>query len=127
MKLKSDVEATLALKVTEQRRALETELSRLGRYQRVKKSSAGRSVAPKYRNPEIPLETWAGRGLKPHWLAAAIKSGAAACRAICEIGVVVPLIALKAAACSSRAAITIWQGTLSIPRIAADVGDTGRR
>ena len=34
MKLKSDVEAALALKVTEQRRALEAELSKLGGYQR---------------------------------------------------------------------------------------------
>jgi len=75
MKLKSDVEAMLASKVTEQRRALEAELSKLGGYQRGKKSSAGRSVAPKYRNPENPSETWAGRGLRPRWLTAAIKSG----------------------------------------------------
>ena len=33
------------------------------------------SVAPKYRNPDNPAETWAGRGLKPRWLAAALKSG----------------------------------------------------
>jgi len=32
-------------------------------------------VAPKYRNPENPKETWAGRGLKPRWLAAAMKAG----------------------------------------------------
>jgi DNA-binding protein H-NS len=32
-------------------------------------------VAPKYRNPENPTETWAARGLKPRWLAAAIKGG----------------------------------------------------
>jgi DNA-binding protein H-NS len=32
-------------------------------------------VAPKYRNPENPAETWTGRGLKPRWLAAAIKGG----------------------------------------------------
>jgi DNA-binding protein H-NS len=32
-------------------------------------------VAPKYRNPENPSETWAGRGLKPRWLSAALKSG----------------------------------------------------
>jgi hypothetical protein len=32
-------------------------------------------VAPKYRNPENRNETWAGRGLKPRWLAAAIKAG----------------------------------------------------
>jgi DNA-binding protein H-NS len=33
------------------------------------------AVAPRYRNPENPAETWAGRGLKPRWLTAAIKSG----------------------------------------------------
>ena len=32
-------------------------------------------MAPKYGNPENPAETWAGRGLKPRWLTAAIKSG----------------------------------------------------
>jgi DNA-binding protein H-NS len=32
-------------------------------------------VAPKYRNPENPAETWAGRGLRPRWLTAAIKGG----------------------------------------------------
>jgi len=29
----------------------------------------------KYRNPENPVETWAGRGLKPRWLTGAIKGG----------------------------------------------------
>jgi DNA-binding protein H-NS len=33
------------------------------------------AVAPKYRNPENPSETWAGRGLTPRWLAAALKGG----------------------------------------------------
>jgi DNA-binding protein H-NS len=47
---------------------------------RSKATKFGRSdrrgpVAPKYRNPENPAETWAGRGLKPRWLAAAIKGG----------------------------------------------------
>ena len=32
-------------------------------------------VLPKYRNPEVPSETWSGRGKQPRWLAAAIKSG----------------------------------------------------
>jgi hypothetical protein len=39
------------------------------------KFGARGKVAPKFRNPENPSETWAGRGLKPRWLAAAIKSG----------------------------------------------------
>ncbi len=82
MKLKSQVEAMLASKVTEQRRALESELSKLGRYsggpgrpKGVGRGGARGAVAPKYRNPENPAETWAGRGLKPRWLASALKDG----------------------------------------------------
>jgi DNA-binding protein H-NS len=79
MKLKSQVESTLALKVSEHRRSLESELSKLGHFQSGKRATRGslpvRHVAPKYRNPENPAETWAGRGLKPRWLAAALKSG----------------------------------------------------
>src|SRR5712672_2459032 len=83
VELKSQVEAALSAKVIDQRRALESELSKLGRFQGGAargKSAFGRggargSVAPKYRNPENPGETWAGRGLKPRWLTAAIKGG----------------------------------------------------
>ena len=83
VELKDRVEATLASKVLDQRRALESELSKLGRFQDGKargKSALGRggargAVAPKYRNPENPAETWAGRGLRPRWLTAAIKGG----------------------------------------------------
>jgi DNA-binding protein H-NS len=82
LKLKDQIEAALASKVTEQRRALESELSKLGRFQggaggkvAFGRRGARGSVAPKYRNPENASETWAGRGLKPRWLTAAIKSG----------------------------------------------------
>ena len=80
--LKDQIEAMLSSKVVEQRRALESELAKLGRFQSGKSGSkvargfgARGAVAPKYRNPENPAETWAGRGLKPRWLTAAIKSG----------------------------------------------------
>src|SRR5208282_3100720 len=79
--LKSRIEAVLASKVSEERRALESELAKLTRFDTggARSKSAGRGVrgkvAPKYRNPENPVETWAGRGLKPRWLAAAMKSG----------------------------------------------------
>jgi len=33
----------------------------------------GSTVAPKYRNPENPSETWTGRGRQPVWFAAALK------------------------------------------------------
>jgi DNA-binding protein H-NS len=79
--LKSQVEAAITAKVTERRRELESELSKLAGFggggKGVKFARSGRMgpVAPKYRNPENPAETWAGRGLKPRWLTAAIKSG----------------------------------------------------
>ncbi|MFT3856638.1 MAG: H-NS histone family protein [Aquabacterium sp.] len=37
-------------------------------------ASAGRKVAPKYRNAATG-ETWTGRGLQPKWVQAAIASG----------------------------------------------------
>src|ERR1700686_3429573 len=70
--LKDQIEAMLSSKVLEQRRALESELAKLGRFQGGKSGSKVArgfgergSVAPKYRNPENLAETWAGRGLKP--------------------------------------------------------------
>lgn len=32
-------------------------------------------VAPKYRNPQNPSETWAGRGQQPKWMASQIAAG----------------------------------------------------
>ena len=32
-------------------------------------------VPPKYRNPDQPSQTWAGRGKQPRWLVAQLKSG----------------------------------------------------
>ncbi len=32
-------------------------------------------VAPKYRNPANPKETWSGRGKQPLWMAAQVKKG----------------------------------------------------
>ena len=80
-KLKDQVEAVLATKVADERRTLHAELGRLSRDGGGGMGAKGMqggtrgSVAPKYRNPDNPAETWAGRGLKPRWLAAALKSG----------------------------------------------------
>jgi DNA-binding protein H-NS len=80
--LKAQVDAAIAEKVTTRRNELESELSKLdghaggGRRGRPAGRGGPRgSVAPKFRNPENPSETWAGRGLRPRWLVAAIKSG----------------------------------------------------
>jgi DNA-binding protein H-NS len=79
--LKNQVEAAIRTKISERRHELESELSKLsgfgGRGKATKFAGGGTRgpVAPKYRNPENPTETWAGRGLKPRWLAAAVKGG----------------------------------------------------
>jgi DNA-binding protein H-NS len=83
--LRHRVEGALASKVIDQRRALESELAKLNRFQGAKmprKAGSGFGlrgpVPPKYRNPQNPEETWAGRGLRPKWLTAAIKGGKSA-------------------------------------------------
>jgi DNA-binding protein H-NS len=80
--LKAKVDAAITAKISERRHELETELSKLTGYagggHRGKPAGRGGPrgpVAPKYRNPENPAETWAGRGLRPRWLVAAIKGG----------------------------------------------------
>lgn len=32
-------------------------------------------VRPKFRNPEVPSETWSGRGKRPRWLSKLLASG----------------------------------------------------
>src|SRR5258706_12987327 len=79
--LKEQVAAALNAKVIEERRAVQDQLSKLDRLgaggprgKGVRGGVRG-AVPPKYRNPDNPAETWAGRGLRPRWLAAALKSG----------------------------------------------------
>jgi DNA-binding protein H-NS len=39
------------------------------------RSTKGRSVPPKYRNPADPSQTWAGRGVQPRWFREALAAG----------------------------------------------------
>src|SRR5499427_10887224 len=81
MKLKDQIDTALRAKVADERSALQAQLNKLSRLSTSRSSSEGLRmgargpVAPKYRNPANPSETWAGRGLKPRWLAAALKGG----------------------------------------------------
>jgi DNA-binding protein H-NS len=66
--LRGKIDTVLGSKVADERRSLETELAKLTRFETGgsrSKSGMGRGargkVAPKYRNPENPAETWAGR------------------------------------------------------------------
>jgi DNA-binding protein H-NS len=79
--LRGQVEAAISSKTSERRHELESALSQLSRFDgrraTIKSGRGGPrgAVAPKYRNPENPTETWAGRGLRPRWMTAALKSG----------------------------------------------------
>jgi len=76
------VASVLARKISAEKARLDERLRRLDRddvRHHVKGMNHGRrpypKVFPKYRNPARPSETWAGRGSKPRWLTAQLKSG----------------------------------------------------
>ena len=76
------VSAALARKMQAEKARLDERLRQLkldGVPQHIEKMSRARrpypQVFPKYRNPAQPSETWAGRGKKPRWLTAQLKSG----------------------------------------------------
>jgi DNA-binding protein H-NS len=79
--LHEEVAARLAALMLAEKRLLEDRLKQLkgGIEAERTKSSSGRrpypTVVPKFRNPDRPSETWAGRGKTPRWLAAKLKSG----------------------------------------------------
>ena len=82
--VRDEADRLIRTRAASERKALEKQLSRLGGYvgldgsgggKRRGSSLKGRKVAPKYRNPANKSETWAGRGVRPRWLQAALKKG----------------------------------------------------
>jgi DNA-binding protein H-NS len=78
--LRGKVDAAITEKIAARRGELELRLSELERHdpRAARGKARGRRpmrVPPKYRNPDDPSETWAGRGLQPLWLRDALKSG----------------------------------------------------
>jgi DNA-binding protein H-NS len=75
------VVSVLARKLSSEQTALEQKLRELGQNtaDSLRKVSHARRpyprVFPKYRNPARPSETWAGRGKRPRWLTAELRSG----------------------------------------------------
>lgn len=80
----AQIQRTKAKKIADTRREIERltreagvslgELFELGDKMPSKKTRA--VVAPKYRNPDNPAQTWTGRGQKPVWLRFALQQGA---------------------------------------------------
>ena len=71
--------AVLASKMTEEKAELEKRLAQLNSSDVPRKELRERraypAIAPKFRNPSEPLETWTGRGKTPRWLSSLLKSG----------------------------------------------------
>lgn len=79
----------LSARLTSEKRELEKKLEKLRRdeglrhpkevNEKVKEARSEQrrypQVMPKYRNPDVPSETWSGRGKRPRWLTAAITAG----------------------------------------------------
>ena len=74
-----EITAVLARKISLEKKQLEQRLQKL--HLGASEGSARRErrpyprVFPKYRNPDNPSETWAGRGKQPRWLTAQLGTG----------------------------------------------------
>jgi DNA-binding protein H-NS len=74
------IAAALTDKMVAEMRVLENRLRQLTRQTHVDQIADTPkrfypTVVPKYRNPDQPSETWAGRGKQPRWLTAQLRSG----------------------------------------------------
>jgi len=87
--LHEEISRALSARITSEKRELEKRLAILNRGREAIEGGGsppslnadGKArrkyprVFPKYRNPQMPSETWSGRGKQPRWLVAAIQSG----------------------------------------------------
>jgi DNA-binding protein H-NS len=79
--LHEEISALLAAKIVAEKAVLDRRLLQLK--QKMETDRVGSApqrrgypvVQPKFRNPEQPSETWAGRGKTPRWLATQLQSG----------------------------------------------------
>jgi DNA-binding protein H-NS len=77
--LREKIAVALAAKIAAEKDLLETRLRLLTQGHRQAVATRRRrpypAVAPKFRNPDEPSQTWAGRGKPPRWLTAQLKLG----------------------------------------------------
>ena len=85
IKTKMQIESAIHSLVEAERRQLKKAIARVEaldsanaghRKRKLRRNSQkGRKLPVRFRNPKNPTETWAGRGLTPRWLVAALKGG----------------------------------------------------
>jgi DNA-binding protein H-NS len=85
--LHEELAKILAEKITAEKQQLEKRLAQLNRPEQMLDGSFAEwgadrpprrkypKVEPKYCNPQVPSETWSGRGKRPRWLVAALEAG----------------------------------------------------
>lgn len=81
---RAEIEAEIDMRIAKQRMQLIEAIGELRKTSSDKPGLArgrkphplkGNKLPPRYRNPKNRAETWAGRGHRPRWLTAALKSG----------------------------------------------------
>jgi len=86
IELKDTVEAAIAQRRADEQAALKQKMAEMAAEagfdledvlpgKRGAKGKKGGTVAPKYRNPKDPSQTWTGRGRQPKWLVAELGKG----------------------------------------------------
>lgn len=82
IRARADIETAIELHAAQERRELIAALKQIDFHRRLNDEDLrpahalkGKKLPPLYRNPKDRSETWAGRGNKPRWLAAALKQG----------------------------------------------------
>jgi DNA-binding protein H-NS len=87
--LHENIIQVLSVRLTSEKQALEKRLAQLRRDKEMTRLEAHDGgakitsperrkyprVVPKYQNPDVPSETWSGRGKRPRWLTTAIMAG----------------------------------------------------
>lgn len=83
LKIKTKIEAAVFQRINSERKQLTKAMGRVETLsarnaKRMKtlarKPRKTRKLPIRFRNPENPQDTWAGRGLRPRWLVAALKN-----------------------------------------------------
>jgi DNA-binding protein H-NS len=86
IELKDHIEATIEQRRADEQAALKEKMAEMAAEagfdledvlpaKRGGKGRKGGTVAPKYRNPKDPSQTWTGRGRQPKWLVAELEKG----------------------------------------------------
>ncbi len=79
--LRDEIDEILSVKLAREKNRLEARLKQLtlpAKADKFQKKTARRpypKVRPKFRNPDKPSQTWAGRGKMPRWLKEKLSSG----------------------------------------------------